>query len=247
VSVTTGTGIYRVPVNGGTPSLLTSTGPAGGYTLAFDANGVLFAGTQMATPTAIYTVDTLTGAFTLFATLPVSAGDWGSGMWFDPSGNLYFNSASDTTVYKVTPAGVVSPFIRGDGHLALNGTQGTCDASGNIYIPSLSTSPYQIFQYSPSGTYTRTLTPLCAPWGSAVAEGYLVYVCDTATIYLLDLASFTNFTSPISGLTSLSTLSVDASTNFYMAGWGGQTLYKFTSGGTELWNTVVGTGASVAF
>ncbi len=72
----------------------------------------------------VYTVNTTTGAFTTFATLPTGAGDWICGIWFDPTGNLYFN-ISNGTVYKVTPAAVVSSFITSaDGHLTGNSNPG---------------------------------------------------------------------------------------------------------------------------
>src|SRR5579883_1162373 len=67
-----GDNLYKV-TSGGTVSTLNASSPYGGYSMAFSpVNGTLYAITSWASPTEVYTVNTATGVFTLFASLGVS-------------------------------------------------------------------------------------------------------------------------------------------------------------------------------
>jgi streptogramin lyase len=233
----------------GVASVLTSAAPPLGFTMAF-YNGVLYAGAQGTNtgPMPIYTVDTSTGVFTTFATIPVGTGDWFPGLWFDPSGNLYFNVETDTTVYKVTPAGVVSAFITADGHLTSsdNNAQGTCDGSGNHYIADR--GGFEILHYSSTGTYLATLTTSCLPLGIAVAsDGNLLYTCYDANVYKLDLGTLANSTFATLSGAALAYLSVDPTGNVYAAQWPANTAWKLSPTGATLWSVTLTAPNGLAF
>jgi large repetitive protein len=241
--------IYKVNASTGVASLLTSGGPTTGFTMAFNpSNGTLYAGTQGATSgtTPVYSVNTTSGALTLFATLPVNPGDWICGLWFDPSGNMYFNSSGNTTVYKVTTAGVVSTFISGDGHLSGISTQGTSDNAGNLYIASRSGS--MIFKYSAAGTWISTLTTSCAPWGVAVAsDGNLLYTCDDASVHELNVGTLANSTFATLTGGQLGYLSVDPTGDVYVGQFAATTAWKLSPAGATLWSVTLAAGSGSAF
>jgi hypothetical protein len=71
----------------------------------------------------------------------------------DGSGNLYVSSLLNSIVYKVTPAGSISPFAA-----IPNPTGSAFDASGNLYVVS---NGQNIVKVSPAGT----VTPFASDYG----------------------------------------------------------------------------------
>ena len=237
--------VYKVNMSTGAQTTLTTSAPTTGFSFAFSPSGTLYAGTQAGNPSTVYTVNTTTGAFTTFAALPVSTGDWICGIWFDPSGNLYYNSATNTTVYKITPAASVSAFITSaDGHLTGVNTQGTADGAGNLYIASRNVA--EILKYNSSGTWVTSYTTSCPPWGVAMLpSGNLLYTCDTTIVYELNTTTLANSTWATPGGT-LAYMSVDPTGSVYVGEWSGGSAFKYSSAAALLW-TDTGIGTSSAF
>jgi streptogramin lyase len=237
--------VYKVSPAGAV-STLNGAAPTGGFSMAFNpTNGTLYAITPWASPTTIYTVNTTTGVFTAWTNLGVEIGDSIDGMWFDPQGNMYINNGGATKVHKITPGGVISTFFSG---APLNGniTQGTCDAAGNVYVPSRSAS--QIVELSNAGAVIQTLTTSCPPWGVAVmTTGNLAYTCNGSTVYTLNLATKVNSTFATPGGTSLAYLSVDVGGNLWVGGWGSNTAYRLSPAGATLWSATIAGGSGAAF
>jgi hypothetical protein len=240
-----GSSFYKVAA-GGNVSLLNGAAPGGGFSMAFSpTNGALYAITPWASPTAIYTVNTSNGTFTPWVSLPVEVGDAIDGMWFDASGNIYVNYGGANLVYKVTPAGAVSTFYS-NANLNGNITQGTCDAAGNVYVPSRSVS--QIVQISNAGAYLQTLSTSCPPWGVAMlSDGLLIYTCYSGTVYELNLNTKVNSTFATPGGSSLAYLSVDRGGNVWVGAWSGSTAYKLSPAGAVLWSGTISGGSGAGF
>ena len=146
----------------------------------------------------VYTVNTLTGATTTFASVGMP-GNWADGLWFDPSGNLYTNNSGNVT--KVTTSGASSTFYA---NASVDNTgQGVCDASGNVYISNRNANT--ILQISPAGVVTKTLNVSCNGnlWGMALlTNGNIAYNCNSSTIYELNVATGTIPRSPPSAAIS---------------------------------------------
>ncbi len=97
------------------------------------------------------------------------------GLVLDSQGNLFGCDFEGTTVYKVTPAGNVSPFATGFNHP--NGM--TIDANDNIYLAS--TWDHAIFKIDPAGTTTQYGPTITNPNG-------VIFEADSDTLIVASYA-----------------------------------------------------------
>jgi sugar lactone lactonase YvrE len=86
----------------------------------------------------------------------------------DGGGNLYVSSLLNSIVYKITPAGSISPFAS-----IPNPTGSAFDASGNLYVVS---SGEYVVKVSPTGTVTPFATDYGYILGLAVGPNGNIYV-----------------------------------------------------------------------
>jgi hypothetical protein len=103
----------------------------------------------------------------------------------DDSGNVFIAGVNSHTVWKVTPAGVISNImnIDGDGvHRLISPYSVAVDDSGNVFVPSYGYNPTDetgVFKVTPAGVITRIIGPSGDGNGNTLGQAYAV-ATDTA-------------------------------------------------------------------
>lgn len=89
---------------------------------------------------------------------------------------------------------------------------------------------------SPEGAMldAEWVTGLDAPKGSAIA-GDKLYVADLTNLRIVDLATGTYETVPVTGATFLNDVTADADGNVYLTDTFANSIYRYADGATELW------------
>jgi sugar lactone lactonase YvrE len=190
--------------------------------------------TPTAVPTAIPIAD-VEGVMvtTLTDDLPAATG----GVAVDQEGNVYVAdigpapARQGTTVYKITPDGVVSVFAEGEGLLGASGN--AFDSQGNLFQSSLSAG--SISKITPDGQVSTFATAgIAGPVGIAIDGEDNLYVanCGNNTIVRvksdgasLQIASSSLFRCP-------NGIALDDDGNLYVANFGDGRVLKVTPDGT---------------
>lgn len=151
------------------------------------------------------------------------------GVSFGPDGNIYvadfgnlLSNADGTTVYRVTPQGVVSTFATG-----FSGASGNAfDASGNLIQANITAG--RLDQVSPSGVRTTIAsTGLQGPVGVAVASNGDIFVanCGGNSISRISNGVVSAFVTG-SGLSCPNGLTFDPDGNLYTINFNNGNIYK---------------------
>ena len=155
------------------------------------------------------------------------------GLVFDGGGNLYVDNYSNDTVYKVTPSGVVSPFLSVANGLDI--TDALAFASGNLYVASAGDNT--VIKVTSSGvvsTFVAASAGLDFPDALAFDSSGNLYVANAHdnTVYKVTPGGVAStFVAASAGLDFPDALAFDSSGNLYVANENNNTVNKVTPGG----------------
>lgn len=188
--------ITRAPLSGGSSTLTGLTNPFG---IAIDSNGSIFYSTNTGG-----SVDRVNSTFTSAATF-ISGLSSPSGLAIDSSDNLYVTQTIPSGgVSRITPLGVVTPFISGIS--GRDNPRGIAfdNTTGNLYV-GFGLSNSTVVKYSSSGAELASITIPSGVFGLAFSAGNLFVSGFTAdSIFRVD----SNLTSAVSIINN-TTLSTD--------------------------------------
>jgi sugar lactone lactonase YvrE len=141
-------------------------------------------------------------------------------MAVDASGNIYVADNAENSISLLTPLGVRSGILSGDGSpwgIAVDG-------SGNLYITDKFANEVVKETLQPDGSYIKSVLPVSGlgnPLGIAVDAYGNVYVADSANNRVVKLmpsgSTYTQSTVPTSTLQSPWAVAVDGFSNLYIA------------------------------
>lgn len=159
-------------------------------------------------------------------------------MTFDSNGNLYGSNFGGTTVYKITPAGVATPFVTG----LANPNGGAFDSNGNFYLAEYSAGT--INKYDSTGS-------LITSYAAGVPSG-LIKDFDTDAMIFTNVAN--NSVNRLNTDGSITTLyqgaplnapvglTFDTGGSLYVSNFTGNEIYRL--GGTAVYIATVPDGGA---
>lgn len=159
------------------------------------------------------------------------------GLAFDRDNNLFIASYSSNMISKLTPDGVLTPFVTS----GLDSPYGLAfDSSGYLYVVNtdndgpLQPSPqYSIKKIAPDATMTTVTTQLFLPTGLAIDGSDNLYVANFGTSSVLKITPnnvISTFASNTIGQPH--SLTFDSQGYLYVAGHGGWKVTKIAPDGT---------------
>jgi hypothetical protein len=216
--------------------------------VAVDTNGSVYVGDQFN-----YTIRKVTPAGEV-TTLAGLTGSYGSadgtgsdarfndpwGVAVDSAGNVYVADRGNSTIRKVTPAGVVTTLAGLAGSVgSANGTGSDArfnapvhvavDSVGNVYVADRRNNA--IRKVTPTGVVTTLAVGFNGPAGVAVDTNGNVYVADQGNDRIRKVTPAGVATTLATGFNSPTGVAVDSAGNVYAADSGNYTIRKVTPAG----------------
>lgn len=175
------------------------------------------------------------------------------GLAIDPNTNNIYTSINESSVLKITPAGIVSTFTT-VGEIQRTGV--ACDLSGNIYVSYRSSPNSRIRKFAPDGTLIYTYVMPANNYGVWVdRQGCAFTTFDDGSFYKINAAGTSHVSNPFAG--KRGPLAWDTSDNVYIFNDVDRKLYRlspdyststFIAGsGTDALVDGIGAGASFSW
>jgi sugar lactone lactonase YvrE len=170
----------------------------------------------------------ITEAQTVSTLVNLTQGNIGDGIVVSPQGDIYYSgNTSTSTLFKITPNGVVTNFATG-----LSGPTGAAiDSKGNIYTASYPSN--LVYKISPEGTDSVILSGLNGPAGLAVNSNDELFISEFGSgsgnrILKLSPDGDMEIYASGNGLLGMVGIAIDDSNNIYTANWSTGNIYKTT-------------------